>query len=92
MIELKERVGDHEVEIIKEYITLLEDRFAEATAKSIRQEGQIRTFQIRLESIEGRAEEAEEKATIVEGWPGRPGRGHPRWSHGRRHPRSSRMR
>lgn len=48
VIELEEQVGDCEAEVTKidEYIALLEDRFAEATAKAIRREGQISVLRV----------------------------------------------
>lgn len=66
VIELEERVGDHEAELAKEYITLLEHRFTKAIAKSIRQEGWISTLQVGLELAESRAMVAEEKVMVAE--------------------------
>lgn len=53
-------------EIAEECITLLEDRYDEATTKSIRFEGQVTALQVRLQSAEGRMEATEEKATVIE--------------------------
>lgn len=54
-------MSDREVEAAKEYATLLEDLFVEATAKSIRQEGRICALYVKLQPIEGMTEVAEEK-------------------------------
>lgn len=59
-------MNDHEAKITKkEYIALLEDHFAENITKSIHQEGQISTLQVRLKSIESKAATIEGKVTAI---------------------------
>lgn len=59
-------MSDCEVKIAKneEYVTLLEDRFVDATTKSIRQEGWICALQVQLQLIGGRVEMVKERATM----------------------------
>lgn len=65
--DLEIQVKSHEEEVAKkdEYVTLLEDRYAETTTKSIQLEGQITILQVRLQSTEGRVV-VEEKVMAIE--------------------------